>query len=349
MKFLRISLVFFSLSCASFGQSARDIARNAFKSVVLLEMNDSNGQPLSLGSGFFVSSGIIATNAHVIEGASSGTAKLVGDSHTLQILGTIAVDRHADLALLKVDSHAPPLTLGPNTNPIVGDNVYVVGNPLGLEGTFSNGIISGVRHIDADSVLQMTAPISPGSSGGPVMDNSGAVIGIAVATFRDGQNLNLAVPVSALSQLLASALTHTSVTLLGKQEVSHENRDSMVDRVGTRAELGVIATNFEMAPNAGGSYEFRLINKLPVGIFNIRVRIIYYDASKSVMDFEDFFVKEHIPSGLTKSEYGSFAITEALYYCEHTANGSRKDCHQNFRMKPIVELRVIDFSTEESK
>ncbi|MGP8184547.1 MAG: S1C family serine protease [Terracidiphilus sp.] len=160
MNFLRIAVIVFSMSCACFGQSARDIARVAFKSVVLLEMNDSNGQPLSLGSGFFISNGIIATNAHVIEGASSGTAKLVGDTHKLQIMGTVAVDRHADLALLKVKSSAPSLVLGPNTSPTVGDNVYVVGNPLGLEGTFSEGIISGVRHDGADSVLQMTAPIS---------------------------------------------------------------------------------------------------------------------------------------------------------------------------------------------
>jgi S1-C subfamily serine protease len=200
MNFVRIVVVAFSMSCACFGQSARDIAQVAFKSVVLLEMNDSNGQPLSLGSGFFVSNGIIATNAHVIEGASSGTAKLVGDTHTLQILGTVAVDRHADLALLKVKSNTPPLVLSPNTSPAVGDNVYVVGNPLGLEGTFSEGIISAVRHFDGDSILQMTAPISPGSSGGPVMDSSGAVIGIAVATFQRGQNLNLAMPVKFLSK-----------------------------------------------------------------------------------------------------------------------------------------------------
>jgi len=79
----------------------------------------------------------------VLEGASSGTAKLIGDTHKLQILGTIALDVHGDLALLKVNSSAPSLPLGPNANPVVGDNVFVVGNPLGLEGTFSEGIISG--------------------------------------------------------------------------------------------------------------------------------------------------------------------------------------------------------------
>ncbi len=142
MNFVRIAVIMFSMSTACFAQSARDIARVAFRSVVLLQMNDPNGQPLSLGSGFFISSSVIATNAHVIEGASSGTAKLIGDAHTMRILGTVAVDRHADLALLKVNDSVPALTLGSGANPSVGDSVYVVGNPLGLEGTFSEGIIS---------------------------------------------------------------------------------------------------------------------------------------------------------------------------------------------------------------
>jgi hypothetical protein len=194
-------------------------------------MNDSNGQPLSLGSGFFISNGIIATNAHVIEGASSGTAKLVGDTHTMQILGTVALDRDADLALLKVDSSAPSLVLAPSASPAAGDNVYVVGNPLGLEGTFSVGIISGVRHIEEDSILQMTAPISPGSSGGPVMDNSGLVIGIAEATFSNGQNLNFAVPVLYLSKLLATVSKQSPLTQLEQQGQGDRSRKSMLDAV----------------------------------------------------------------------------------------------------------------------
>jgi S1-C subfamily serine protease len=191
MLLFRFAIVLVSMSCVSFGQSARDIAKAAFKSVALLEMNDANGQPLSLGSGFFVADGVIATNAHVIEGAFSGTAKLIGNNQKIKILGSIVVDRHADLALLRVNSSAPSFALGPAASPTVGDHVYVVGNPLGLEGTFSEGIISGVRSIGTDSILQMTAPISPGSSGGPVMDSTGAVIGVSVATFQDGQNLNL--------------------------------------------------------------------------------------------------------------------------------------------------------------
>jgi S1-C subfamily serine protease len=315
--------------------SARDIARVAFKSVVLLEMKDSNGQPLSLGSGFFISNDIIATNAHVIEGASGGAAKLIGDTHTLQILGTVAVDRHADLALLKVNNPAPALVLGARTSPSVGDKVYVVGNPLGLEGTFSEGIISGVRKIDADSILQMTAPISPGSSGGPVMDSSGAVIGIAVATFQNGQNLNLAVPVSYLAGLLASP--SKELISLGNQKMSGQIAKSMVDGVGARIESGVTVSNYSLHTDFyyKGKYEFRLTNKLPVGIQGIQLLILYYDFSGSLMDFEKYSYGGLIPAGLTKTivDSGSDESRHAAGYSDN----------------PRVEIRVIGFETEKTE
>jgi S1-C subfamily serine protease len=130
MNFARIAIVVLSTSYLCLGQSPREIARTAFKSVVILKMNDPNGQPVSLGSGFFIADSIIATNAHVIKGAYSGTAKLVGDTQKLQIAGTVAINYRTDLALLKVSSTAPSLRLGPDTNPVVGDKIYVVGNPL---------------------------------------------------------------------------------------------------------------------------------------------------------------------------------------------------------------------------
>lgn len=389
MRLIRVVLIICSLASICLGQSSqsprpaprrsapapatpRDIAQVAFKSVVLLEMNDSNGQPLSLGSGFYVSDGIIATNAHVLEGASSGTAKLVGGTSRLQILGTIALDVHVDLALLKVNSSAPSLSLGPSTSPVVGDQVYVVGNPLGLEGTFSEGIISGIRHLDSDSILQMTAPISPGSSGGPVMDSSGAVIGIAEATFSNGQNLNLAVPVSYLARLMASVSADAPVTPLGAQAKIHSNDKSIVDGMGNRAASGVVANHFifttltldsciEQSGCLSG-YEFRLTNMLPVTISYVRVRIIYYDASGAVMDFEDLLYAGSIPPGLTKTVDSNRETGEAgraaEYYDNHGQDGFLLHCtwdakirkeRCNPSMAPKVELRIVGFDDDDSQ
>ncbi len=348
--------------------SSRDIARIAFKSVVLLDMNDANGQPLSIGSGFFISGGIIATNAHVIEGASSGTAKLVGNNQKLRIMGVVALSRRTDLALLKVDSSAPSLNLGAtDTSPAVGDKVYVVGNPLGLEGTFSEGIISGLRTIGADSILQMTAPISPGSSGGPVMDASGTVIGVAVATFKDGQNLNLAVPVAYLSKLLISATNPISVKPLGRLEQGDRTETSIVDGLGTRTESGVVVSNFKLvSPDnffSGYGCEFRLSNRLPVDVRHIFLRIIYYDVSGSVMDFEDISYPYTIPAGLTKTVAPTYKSEEATrahgYYSRYSPSG-RELTSDDFRasnwnvwnvprMEPKVEIRIISFMTEGSE
>ena len=189
-------------------QTAREIARTANRSVVLLETNTWDDSA-ARGSGFFVSEDVIATNAHVIKDANRGTAKLVGSSQKFQIIKTIAIDRQNDLALIKVDGIGPPLRLSTTGAPSIGDKVYVVGNPKGLEGTFSDGMISGIRTFGPVRRLQMTAPISAGSSGGPVMDANGSVIGISVEVLADGQNLNFAVPVSYLSALLASSSDRT--------------------------------------------------------------------------------------------------------------------------------------------
>jgi hypothetical protein len=368
MKFVRILVMVLSASCACLGQAARQIAQTAFKSVVLLEMSDSQGQPESLGSGFFIADGIIATNAHVIEGAASGTARLIGSKEEFSIRGTVALDRHTDLALLKVDSVAPVLNLGSELKPAVGDKVYVVGNPLGLEGTFSEGIVSGIRSIESDSILQMTAPISPGSSGGPVMNDSGTVIGVAEATFKNGQNLNLAVPVTYLSKMWATASSqHLVMTPLAQLARSGSDQ-SIVDQVGIRMEAGVVVSDFTLETNLDvrGGFRMRISNKLPVTVSRIRLRIIYRDESNAIMDFEDFTYAKAIPPGLTKSIYRSQspeALGAELYYAARGINGAPLgvyglDSQGNHvldskgnaikTMEPKVEVRVIGFETQDS-
>ena len=179
------------------------VAKQAFPSVVLITMKDKDDKPTSLGSGFVVQRDIVATNLHVIRGSSKGSIRLVGQSREVAIAGIVATDEVHDLVLLRVVLDAPTLSLNAAGVPEIGQTVYAVGNPQGLEGTFSQGIVSSVRKIETGSLLQITAPISPGSSGGPILDLSGKVVGIAVATFKDGQNLNFAIPVNALKLLIA--------------------------------------------------------------------------------------------------------------------------------------------------
>ncbi len=201
-----IVLIFCTISTA-LAQTAPQIAEKTLAATVYLEMQDSKGLPLGFGSGFFVRDNLIATNYHVIEGAARGTAKLVGKFTTYTIEGVTATDKTNDLALLKVTAPGiKPLPLGNSTDVKIGETVYVAGNPKGLEGTFSDGIISSSRRDkNTKERLQMTAPISPGSSGGPVLNSKGEVIGVSFMTLVGGQNLNFAIPSRYLTGLLTKS------------------------------------------------------------------------------------------------------------------------------------------------
>lgn len=187
-------------------QTPPEIAKKAFASTVVVTMAEADGKLISLGSGFFVRPDQVVTNYHVIEGAAKGYVKFVGKSTLYAIDGISAMDEERDLALLKiVDAKAPVLTLAENDGVEVGETVYAIGNPEGLEGTFSQGIVSGIRDAGKDKWVQITAPISSGSSGGPVVNSKGVVIGVAVASVIEGQNLNFAIPVGPVKALMASS------------------------------------------------------------------------------------------------------------------------------------------------
>ena len=201
-----MGMLLFCILSNVLAQTVPQIAEKALAATVSLEMQDRDGVILGRGSGFFVRPNLIATNYHVIEGAAGGTAKLVGQDTTYAIEGFTATDKTNDLALLKVTiGGIKPLPLGDSDAVQIGETVYVAGNPLGFDGTFSDGIISGRRDRDMKERLQMTAPISPGSSGGPVLNSKSEVIGVSVATHRrlDAQNLNFAIPSNYLKTLLA--------------------------------------------------------------------------------------------------------------------------------------------------
>ena len=192
-----------------------EIAQTALGATVLIVMTNADGQSF-LGSGFVIGVGQIATNYHVIKGIASGTVKLVGQTTEHTIQSVLAIDPARDLAIIQATGvSASSLTLGNSDGVQIGQSVYAAGNPRGLAGTFSQGIISAIRpegiNLVAGKVLQMTAAISPGSSGGPVLNADAEVIGIAVGQVVNGQNLNFAIPVNYLKTLLTK--TTESVTI----------------------------------------------------------------------------------------------------------------------------------------
>ena len=183
----------------------QQIAKKALDSTVVLLMKDANDQLVSVGSGFFLQPNVVATNNHVIAKAASGVVKRVGNNTEFDIEGVVAIDVKHDLALLSVpaNSGVPLLPLGDVSSVAIGDTVYAAGNPEGFEGTFSEGVISGIRGTDDDKRFQITAPISSGSSGGPVLNTRAEVIAVCVSVVSAGQNINFAVPSNYLYPLIS--------------------------------------------------------------------------------------------------------------------------------------------------
>ncbi|MGH2508663.1 MAG: S1C family serine protease, partial [Ktedonobacteraceae bacterium] len=183
------------------------IAKSANGAIVSIVMSDKDGHAIAQGSGFLISNdGVILTNYHVIAEGTSAVAKLP-DGTLYVVDGVLASDKVRDVAVIKVHgSNFRTLTLGNSDQLQVGEEVVAIGNPLSLESTVSNGIVSGIRTVEKEGgkFLQVTTPISPGSSGGPLFNMAGEVVGITTMYLEGGENLNFAIPINDAKRLLSA-------------------------------------------------------------------------------------------------------------------------------------------------
>ncbi|MEZ4400735.1 MAG: S1C family serine protease [Kofleriaceae bacterium] len=171
----------------------KQIVERSKPAIVRVEVGDDR-----VGTGFVIDgAGVIATNLHVVVGSADIRVRTL-DGAVLTVDRIVALDLDHDLALLGVTvaRPLPALTLGDSSVVAAGDPVLAIGNPLGvLDYTVSDGLISSVREVAPDvTLLQISAPISQGSSGGPLFNGFGEVIGVSTAVFTEGQNLNFGVP-----------------------------------------------------------------------------------------------------------------------------------------------------------
>ena len=206
-----------------------ELVKRIKPSAVAIETFDAKNATLSRGSGFFIANDRIITNRHVIERASRVEVHLM-DGKKFPVRGVLAVDGEADLALLKVE--VPPGVAAPlpiiRSVPQEGESIVVIGNPFGLEGSGSNGIVSAVRESSGyGRIIQITAPISPGSSGSPVVNMFGQVIGVATLQAAEGQSLNFAVPADRILRLRISDVQ--SFTALSAE--TQKNKRSAAERL----------------------------------------------------------------------------------------------------------------------
>lgn len=169
---------------------------------VRIEAMNKDGVMHSVGSGFFINDqGEIVTNYHVIAGAYQLKVKLYGGTE-YAVMSVKGYDIARDIAILKIELTGNSYLKTSTSSVKTGDPVYALGSPLGLDDVFSDGVVSSPsKTVNGQSFIVFTAPVAPGNSGGPLVNSHGEVVGINTQIVDDGQNLNLAVDISAVSSL----------------------------------------------------------------------------------------------------------------------------------------------------
>lgn len=215
-------------------ESLPTLVKRVKPAVVAIATYDASGEALMTGSGFFLRPGQVVTNLHVIRGATRAEIKtLDGKGKVFPINGTLAIDEEGDLALLSVETptERPRSTELASELPDEGEPIFVIGNPLKLEGSVSDGIVSAVREVpNSYRIIQITAPISHGNSGSPVFNLKGQVLGVVTIKVTNGQNINLAIAAARVAQLTAGKLQPLSeFALKGKGDVAETLYKSGLD------------------------------------------------------------------------------------------------------------------------
>lgn len=204
-QLLLLLLVLSSAKLSPAQENLPELVRRVKPAIVGIVTYGANGTALTTGSGFFLRPGQVVTNLHVIRGARRCEVKtLDGKGRIYQVSGLLAVDEEGDLALLSVEL---PSGRGRSSElatllPEEGEKIFVIGNPLKLEGSVSDGIVSAVRELpNIGKIIQITAPISHGNSGSPVFNLKGQVVGVVTIKVTNGQNINLAIGAARVRQL----------------------------------------------------------------------------------------------------------------------------------------------------
>lgn len=243
----------------------------------------------SLGSGFFIRDGIIVTNYHVIEG-SEEIQITTQDKEIYEVKSIIGFDEYLDLAILSINSKNESIEMS-QTDAVVGEDVYALGSPFGLTGTLSDGMVStSSREIDGVDYIQITASISPGNSGGPLLNVYGEVIGINTMYYEDGQNLNFAININELQKVytnrpmtIAEYYDYYLYWIDNEDEYNYIFEDPSVSQSIDRCQtveplIGVVGSITQT--ETGDYYRFRMAESgLFVGVM----------ASKDIMGFSNTY------------------------------------------------------------
>lgn len=182
---------------------------NLANSVVMIKTLDHENKPICFGSGVAIhNKGYILTNLHVVEGGHHFSVLYENESDEFLTDHLIKYHPIYDLAVIKVDRTSAALPVKASGDLVRGQKIVAIGSPLGLFNSISDGIVSGFREINTIPMIQFTAPISDGSSGGALIDMYGSLVGLITAGFNQGQNLNLAVPSAKIYEFAQNFIEH---------------------------------------------------------------------------------------------------------------------------------------------
>lgn len=326
------------------------VATKSLKSTVMVIMEDNNHQELAYGSGVIIDDNKIVTNRHVIENAYFGKVKKYGSDVTYSIKQVLAIDNSNDLAILEVSNLRKEVEISFDTiKPNIGKKVYAVGNPKGLEGTFSEGIVSGIRIFkDSSELIQISAPISPGSSGGQIIDEKNQVIGIAVGGIVDGQNLNFAIPSKYLISLISKSQPPLALSTIkgskskqkGQQIIVQSREEVLVKNLDWLKDGGHDESGFsEVNP----LLNFSIYNGLETSISNINLLFILYDRENLPVDYSYITVSKSIPPKLAK-KITNIESTNPLS-AENNMQWAPVKLDKKRSYKCVI--RILDFSIDE--
>lgn len=307
-----------------------EIIKRYSQSVVTIITLDKNNQPLSIGSGFFVSeNGNIATNAHVLEGCAKAIIKTKSGKKA-SILQILNYDPQLDLVIAKTSLKlSKSLPIADSDSITVGDDILAIGNPAGLEGTVSKGIISGIREIDKKKYIQITAPISPGSSGGPVFNLNGKVIGVATAYLTYGQNLNFALPVNYLKSLKPNKLKLSSFPKIPTNKTLSKD-ESLV-------QVFDIFYNYSSNDNLN-LLEFTIKNLNNYPIKNIELFFVYKNYKGEIISYSSMKLEKSILPKLALQFINN-------HYVRHFRHW---DNYGNKKIEGEVEIRILDYEIDQT-
>jgi S1-C subfamily serine protease len=256
------------------GLSAEQIYEKVSNTVVVVQAYDFNNKLATQGSGVVINDkGYVVTNYHVLSG--NVRLEILHGKKIVPYVDIIGIDVEKDILILKIRAKKfPPIKLGNSNSLKIGQRVYAIGSPMGFENTISEGIISGLRSYEElrRDFIQITASISPGSSGGAVVNDKGELIGISTLTVKEGQNINFAIPID---DVLAVDISSYSKNDTYKNFELYKYGKDAYDKGDYHKALEYFSRFIEYFPNSAVAYYNRGIAKF--GLTDYQGAIQDYD------------------------------------------------------------------------